>query len=227
MKLLYDFFPIILFFVAFKLDGIYTATLVAIVASVAQLGFYWLKHKRFENMHLISGALIVALGGLTIALQDKAFIMWKPTLVNWLFALVFAGSFFVGKKPLIERMLGGQLQLPKPIWRNLNWSWVGFFVLSGVANLYFALDYLDAETALRAAVPAITDDDLETFTCDAALYLPDNATLCQIAADKESLWVNFKLFGLMGLMVIFVIAQAVYMSRYMSENENTSTENQE
>ena len=99
MKLLYDFFPIILFFIAFKLDGIYTATAVAIAASIVQLGLFWIKHRRFEKMHVVSAVLIVTLGGLTIVLQDKAFIMWKPTLINWLFAVVFAGSTLIGGPP--------------------------------------------------------------------------------------------------------------------------------
>jgi intracellular septation protein len=217
MKLLYDFFPIILFFITYKLQGIYAATIVAIVASVAQLALFWLKHRRVEKMHLISAILIVSMGGLTIVLQDKAFIMWKPTLINWLFAVVFLGSAFIGKKPLIQRMLGGQLSLPGGVWKNLNRSWVMFFLLAGAANLYFAMDYLDSENVLRAAVPAISDSDIEKFDCDAALYQPDYRSLCQSTADKEAFWVNFKLFGLLGLTIIFIIAQSLYLARYLKD----------
>ncbi len=225
MKLLYDFFPILLFFITYKLQGIYAATIVAIVASVAQLGLFWLKHRRFEKMHLVSAILIVSLGGLTIALQDKTFIMWKPTMINWLFAVVFLGSAFIGEKTLIERMLGGQISLPDGVWKNLNHSWVIFFLVAGAANLYFAMDYLDSETVLRTAVPTITDGDIAKFDCDAALYQPDNKTLCQSAADKEEFWVNFKLFGLLGLTIIFIIAQSLYMARYLKdETESEATE---
>ena len=224
MKLLYDFFPIILFFVAYKWQGIYTATVVAIVASVIQLGAFWLKHRRVENMHLVSAVLIVTLGGLTLALQDKAFIMWKPTMINWLFAAVFLGSAFIGSKPLIQRMLGSQLALPGPVWKNLNSAWVVFFLVSGVANLYFAHDYLNSESALRAAVPEISDADIENFDCDDGLYLPDNRDLCLQAADKESFWVNFKLFGLLGLTVIFIIAQSLYMAKYIQSDDKSETE---
>lgn len=226
MKLLYDFFPIILFFIAYKWQGIYTATLVAIAASVVQLGGYWLKHRRIENMHLVSAVLIVTLGGLTLALQDKAFIMWKPTLINWLFAAVFLGSAFIGGKPLIQRMLGGQLALPDPVWKNLNTAWVLFFLLSGVANLYFAHSYLSSETALRAAVPAITDADIENFNCTASLYQPDHQDLCRQTADRESLWVNFKLFGLLGLTVIFIIGQSLYMARYLKSDDDVEPESE-
>lgn len=217
MKLLYDFFPIILFFIAYKLDGIYTATIVAIVACLVQLGLFWLKHRRVEKMHLISAVLIVSMGSLTIALQDKAFIMWKPTIINWLFAVVFLGSAFIGDRPLIQRMLSGQISLPGHVWKNLNLSWVAFFLMAGAANLYFALDYLDSESVLRAAVPAISESDIEKFNCDAALYQPDNQALCQSTADKEEFWVNFKLFGLLGLTILFIIAQSLYMSRYLQE----------
>ncbi len=224
MKLLYDFFPIILFFIAFKWKGIFVATIVAIVASIAQLGLYWLKHRRVEKMHLVSAVLIISLGSLTIILQDKAFIMWKPTLINWLFALVFMGSLFIGQKPLIQHMLGGQLSLPNAVWKNLNWAWVVFFIFSGCANLYFAMDYLDSETALRTAVPTIADTDLENFDCTAALYQPDNQALCESTADKEAFWVNFKLFGLLGLTVIFIIAQSLYMSRYMKTGDDPAVD---
>lgn len=226
MKLLYDFFPIILFFVAYKWQGIYTATLVAIVASVIQLGAFWLKHRRIENMHLVSAILIVTLGGLTLALQDKAFIMWKPTMINWLFAAVFLASAFIGGKPLIQRMLGGQLSLPDPVWKNLNTAWVVFFLFSGVANLYFAHDYLSSEAELRTAVPAITDADIENFDCTAALYQPEHQTLCQQTADKESLWVNFKLFGLLGLTIVFIIGQSLYMARYLKSDDDSEPESE-
>ncbi len=177
MKLLYDFFPIILFFAAYKTYDIFVATAVAILASVLQVALYWLKNKRFERMHLISMGLIVVLGGMTLVLRDKTFIMWKPTVLNWLFALVFAASHFIGKKPLIERMLGEQIELPKPVWTRLSISWVLFFILSGVANIYVAFNY------------------------------------------SENTWVNFKLFGLLGLTFIFIIGQGFYLMKHMPQTE--------
>ncbi len=106
MKLLIDFFPILLFFIAYKLAGIYVATGVAIAAAALQVGWSWWRHRRVETMHLITLALLVVFGGLTIALQDPIFVMWKPTLVNWLFAAAFLGSQLIGQRPLIERMMG-------------------------------------------------------------------------------------------------------------------------
>ncbi len=177
MKFLFDFFPILLFFIAYKLYGIYAATAVAIAASFVQVGTFWLKHRRFENMHLVTLALIAVLGGATLWLQDEAFIKWKPTVVNWLFGAVFLGSQFIGKKPLAERMMGSAVTLPDGIWRRLNLAWTLFFVAMGFANLYVMYNF-DTDT-----------------------------------------WVNFKLFGMMGLTLAFVIGQAFYLARYIKPEE--------
>ena len=171
MKLLFDFFPILLFFVAFKLYGIYTATAVAIAASVLQVGGYWLKHRKFEKMHVITMAIIVVFGGATLLLEDEIFIKWKPTVLNWLFAVVFMGSQFIGKKTIVERMMGANIQLQASAWKTLNLSWVGFFITLGLINLYVLYNY-DTDT-----------------------------------------WVNFKLFGMMGLTLIFIIIQTFFLMR--------------
>ena len=83
-------------------------------------------------MHLISLGLISVLGGITIVFGDPAFIQWKPTLLNWVFAAVFLGSQYIGEKNLVQRMMGGQIQLPQLVWVRLNIAWVVFFILSGV-----------------------------------------------------------------------------------------------
>ena len=98
MKFFFDLFPILLFFITFKLYDIYVATAVAILASVTQVGFVWQRHHRVENMHLVTLALIIILGGATLLLHDETFIKWKPTVVNWAFAVMFLGSQFIGKK---------------------------------------------------------------------------------------------------------------------------------
>ena len=223
MKLLYDFFPIILFFIAYKLEGIYVATAVAIVASFVQVSLFWYKHRRFEKMHLVSLALITVLGGMTLLLQEKSFIMWKPTLINWAFAAVFLGSHFIGKEPLIQRMMSGQFSLPKPIWRRLSFMWIGFFIFSGSANIYVASDYLRAEEALKLAVPAITSEQIEALNCEAD-FEPALIPLCTDAKDKEEFWVNFKLFGLLGLTILFVILQAFYLARHIQDPEDEQDE---
>lgn len=178
MKLLFDLFPVVLFFIAFKMYDIYVATAVIIVATMLQVGYMYLKHKRVEKIHIITLILILVLGGLTLILQDEDFIKWKPTIVNWGFALVFIGSHYIGEKPIIQRMLSQAISLPKSIWFNLSWLWVGFFVISGIANLYVAFNY-DTDT-----------------------------------------WVNFKLFGLMGMTIVFIIIQGLYISRYIQESDS-------
>ena len=177
MKLLFDFFPIILFFIAYKAVGIYAATAVAIVASLAQVGYTRLRHGRVERMHMVSMVLILVLGGATLFLQDKMFIQWKPTAVNWAFAVAFLGSQFIGRRPLIARMLDGNITLPEEVWRRLNVAWTLFFVAMGAANLYVVYHF------------------------------------------STDFWVNFKLFGMMGLTLAFVMGQAFYLARHIETEE--------
>ncbi len=175
MKLLYDFFPILLFFVAYKLYGIYVATATAIVATILQVALFWLRHRRVEKMHVITLAIIVLFGGATLLLKDPVFIKWKPTVAYWLFAAVFLGSQFIGGKSLVERMMGHAIQTTRTVWQRLNLAWVVFFVAMGLVNLYVAYHY------------------------------------------SEDTWVNFKLFGLMGLTFLFVLAQGVVLARFIED----------
>lgn len=180
MKFLFDFLPVLLFFVAYQIYDIYVATATAMAASGLQIGWLWLKHRRVERMALFTFVLIMVLGGTTLALQDDAFIKWKPTAVNWLFGAVFLGSLFVGKKTAIEYLVGGQLKLPAVIWVRLNLGWAAFFLAMGIANLYVAF-YFDTDT-----------------------------------------WVNFKLFGMLGLTLAFVVAQAFYLARHIETGTEAS-----
>jgi intracellular septation protein len=177
MKFLFDFLPIALFFAAFKLAGIYVATGVAIGATALQV--LWLKVRRqpVHGMLWASLAIIIVFGGATLLLQDETFIKWKPTVLYWLFSVVLAASAALFRKNLIQAMLSEQFKLPAPIWARLNWSWVLFFALMGVLNLYVAYN----------------------FTTD--------------------LWVNFKLFGGMGLMLLFVVAQSAVLAKYVEEEK--------
>lgn len=175
MKQLLDFFPILLFFVAYKLYGIYAATITAIVAAVIQVSLSWFKYRRIEIMHLVSLGIIAVFGGATLVLQDEMFIKWKPTVLNGVFALVFLGSQWIGKKPLIERMMSQHVEVPPVVWRRLNLIWVAFFLMLGAANLVVVYNF-DTDT-----------------------------------------WVNFKLFGLLGLTFVFVLLQSLYLFRYMPE----------
>lgn len=141
MKLLFDFFPILLFFIAFKLYGIYIATGVAIAASAVQLGFYWIKHRRFEMMHIITFGCVLLLGGATLLFHNDLFIKWKPTAIYWIFAALFVATQFIGNKTLIQRLMEEKLALPAPIWTRLNLSWAIFFVLMGFANIFVAYHF--------------------------------------------------------------------------------------
>jgi intracellular septation protein len=150
MQLLFDFLPVIAFFVAYKLADIYVATGVIIVASVLQVSIYWFWKRRVNPMHLVSSGLVLVFGGLTLLIHDKAFIMWKPTAVNWLFAAAFLVSLWrrVSDRPLIQRMMsaaGGELELSEALWRRLNWLWIAFFVVMGAANL-LVFRYFDENT---------------------------------------------------------------------------------
>ena len=175
MKFLFDLFPVIVFFIAFKLAGIYVATLLAIVATLVQVGYLLVRGRKVEPMLWVSLVIIVVFGGATLALQDEAFIKWKPTILYWLFAAALGGAPLLAKRNLIRAMLESQMTLPESAWARLNWSWVGFFALMGAANLWVAY----------------------TFSTDT--------------------WVNFKLFGSFGLMLVFVLAQGLLLSRYMEE----------
>ncbi len=152
MKILFDFFPLFLFFLAFKFAGIYVATGVAIAASFFQVGWYWYRHRRFETMYVIQLVVIAVFGGLTLFLHNDTFIRWKPTILYWVFAAAFLSSQVFGNTTAAERLLGKQISLPPRIWRIYNLSWSLFFLLLGVLNLYFAFYYgLQYDKATRLA----------------------------------------------------------------------------
>jgi intracellular septation protein len=176
MKFLFDLFPVVLFFVAFKLVDIYVATATAIVATFAQVGWLKLRKRKVEPMLWASLAIIVVFGGATLVLKDETFIKWKPTVLYWLFAAVLAGAAAL-KRNLIRAMLSEHLQMPDSVWSRLNLSWIGFFLVMGLLNLYVAYSF------------------------------------------STDLWVNFKLFGGMGLMFLFVIAQAFVLGKYAEEEK--------
>jgi intracellular septation protein len=141
MKLLFDFFPILLFFLGYKFYGIYVATIIAMIASLLQVGFFWLKHRRIEIMHAITLVLILILGTATIFSHNAIFIKWKPTAIYWVFALLFFGSQFIGNKPFIQRLMGDKITLPQNIWQKLNLSWALFFSSMGGVNIFVAYKF--------------------------------------------------------------------------------------
>jgi intracellular septation protein len=177
MKLLLDFFPIALFFLAFKLFDIYTATVVAIAGTLLQIA--WLRHRtgRVEPMQWLSLGVIVVFGGATLLAHDETFIKWKPTVLYACMALAIWGGWWLGRRNFIRQLMEKQMQMPDAAWHKLMHAWAIFFSGMAVLNLWVAHQF-DTET-----------------------------------------WVNFKLFGTMGLMLLFVLAQALYLSRHIQENE--------
>jgi intracellular septation protein len=136
MQLLFDAFPIIVFFVVYRFSDIYTATVAIIVTMAVQIAYQWFRYRKVNKMFLVSGALVALFGGITLALRNPLFIQWKPTIVYWLFAVAFLGSQFFGNKTLIERAMGHAIELQPAFWRQLNLMWVIAFVGLGAANLY-------------------------------------------------------------------------------------------
>jgi intracellular septation protein len=206
MKFLFDLFPVILFFAAFKvaesrpeaatdiatglLGGlgaggavaagqapILLATITAILATFAQVGYLMLRGRKVDKMLWISLGIIVVFGGATLFLRDETFIKWKPTVLYWLFGASLLVSATLFRKNLIRSLLEVQLTLPEPVWGRLNLAWIAFFAFMGVANLVVAFN----------------------FSTDA--------------------WVNFKLFGGMGLMLAFVVGQGLFLSKYIEEEK--------
>ena len=204
MKLLFDLFPVILFFATFKYAGarpddaalwagellgsstispaqapILLATVVVILATIAQIAWVRFRHGKVDRMLWVSLALVVLFGGMTLVFQNEAFIKWKPTLLYWIFAASMGFAALVLKKNVMQSMLGAQLQLPESVWQRVNLSWLLFFLTMGALNLIVAFNF------------------------------------------STDIWVDFKLFGGMGLMLVFVVAQGLFLSKYMDDKDVT------
>lgn len=141
MKFLFDLFPIIFFFIAYKIAGVYVATLVAMLTAVAQVTFSWFKHRKVDPMLWAGLALIIVFGGATLLLHDEIFIKWKPTILYWLLALSLLVSAFFFKKNLIKAAMSQHIAIANEKWSILNIAWCLFFIILGIANLYIAYYY--------------------------------------------------------------------------------------
>ena len=176
MKQLIDFIPLIAFFVTYELYDIYTATKVLMIGVPLQYLLTWFMVKKLEKFQIITLVAVLAFGGLTLLLHDETYLKWKAPIVNLIFALSFLASQFIGEENLVKRMMGHAISLPNDVWRNLNFSWVLFFIISGSANLYVAFTF-------------------------------------------HEIWVEFKVFGSLGMTLVFMVIQAIYLSRYIEEEE--------
>ena len=175
MKFLFDLFPVILFFVAFKFADIFVATGVAIVATAMQIGYVLARGRKVTNMQWASLVIIGIFGGATLLLRDETFIKWKPTVLYWLAGVVFLGGLAFGRN-LVKAVMAEGLELPETVWFKLCVAWGLFFLFKGTLNLYVAYTY------------------------------------------PTEFWVTFKLFGGMGLMILFIVAQALWLSRYLPDD---------
>ncbi|MBB6091923.1 intracellular septation protein [Povalibacter uvarum] len=173
MQLLFDFFPLIAFFVAYKFADIFVATGVLIVAVLVQTTIQWIRHRKVSSMVLISAGLVLVFGGLTLWIHDEAFIKWKVSIVNWLFAAGFLISQFVGERPMIQRMLEGNVTLDRPLWIRLNMMWAAFFLALGFINLYVMFNF------------------------------------------STDVWAKFKVFGVIGLTLVFALLQGFWLASKM------------
>ena len=180
MKLLFDLFPVILFFAAFKFFGIYVATATAIAATVAQVAWTKWRHGKVDTMLWVSFGIIIVFGGATLLLHDETFIKWKPTILYWVFATALLCSDLLFGKNLMRTLMQEKLTLPVRVWNRVNLSWSLFFAVLGVLNLYVAFNY---------------------------------------STDS---WVNFKLFGTTGLMLVFVVLQGMALSKYIDEDKENN-----
>lgn len=176
MKLLFDFLPVILFFVAFKLFGIYVATSVAIAASLLQAAYLKLTGKKIDVMMWVSLAIIIVAGGATLLLHDERFIKWKPTLLYWAMGAALVIAQFILKKNALATIFKDQFDLPRQVWNKLTLAWIAFFSVMGLLNLFIAFNF------------------------------------------PTEIWVNFKVFGGLGLMMVFVIIQALWLAKYLPED---------
>ncbi|OGT46158.1 MAG: hypothetical protein A3E83_04360 [Gammaproteobacteria bacterium RIFCSPHIGHO2_12_FULL_41_20] len=173
----YDFLPVLLFFLAFKYYGIYTATIVGIVATAVQALASLLFTRKFDRKVWITFMVFVLFGGMTLYFHNPIFVKWKPTIVFWIFGAILLVTQWLGKTPLMQRMLSGAFQekmtIPTVAWRRLNLAWALFFVLLGVINLLIAYRF------------------------------------------DDSVWVNFKLYGITGLLLLFSVFQTIFLMKYL------------
>lgn len=199
MKLLFDLFPVILFFIAYQFGsshpeqaadilsglgitlgsavkpGVFLATVVAILATLGQILWSWLRHRSIDSMLWVSFALITVFGGATLLLQDENFIKWKPTVLYWLFALALGLGPVLFERNFIRMMMEKRLSLPDPVWARLNLGWAGFFTVMGAVNLLVAFNF------------------------------------------STDVWVDFKMFGTLGMMLVFIVLQGAYLAKHIQE----------
>ena len=188
MKQFIDFIPLILFFIVYKISpqavdvlghsfmvgGIYSATAMLIASSLVVYGVLYVRQGKLEKSQWLTLIACLVFGSLTLAFHSETFLKWKAPVVNWVFALIFAGSHFIGDRLLIQRIMGHALTLPQTVWTKLNIAWIVFFLFCGAANLYVAFTY-------------------------------------------QEFWVDFKVFGSLGMTLLFLVGQGIFLARHIHD----------
>nr|WP_197983580.1 septation protein A [Pseudomonas sp. CFBP 13711] len=188
VKQFIDFIPLILFFIVYKISpqavdvlghsfmvgGIYSATAMLIASSLVVYGVLYFRQGKLEKSQWLTLIACLVFGSLTLAFHSETFLKWKAPVVNWVFALIFAGSHFIGDRLLIQRIMGHALTLPQAVWTKLNIAWIVFFLFCGAANLYVAFTY-------------------------------------------QEFWVDFKVFGSLGMTLLFLVGQGIYLARHIHD----------
>ncbi|HSW68576.1 MAG TPA: septation protein A [Gammaproteobacteria bacterium] len=176
MNVFYDFIPVLLFFIAFKLYGIYVATVVGIVTTALQVIITTIWKRKLNRQQFFTLIVFIVFGGMTLYFHNPIFVKWKPSIIFWIFGMIFLLSHFVGKKVVLQRLMENMLegkQLPASVWKRMNLSWAFFFLLLGTINIWIAY-YFSTDT-----------------------------------------WVNFKFYGILGLLIVFSVLQAICLTRYL------------
>ena len=190
MKQFIDFIPLILFFIVYKISpqavdvlghsfmvgGIYSATAMLIASSLVVYGVLYFRQGKLEKSQWLTLIACLVFCSLTLAFHSETFLKWKAPVVNWVFALIFAGSHFIGDRLLIQRIMGHALTLPQAVWTKLNIAWIVFFLFCGAANLYVAFTY-------------------------------------------QEFWVDFKVFGSLGMTLLFLVGQGIYLARHIHDTD--------
>ena len=198
MKQFIDFIPLLLFFIVYKIEpriveiaghsltfgGIFSATAMLIASSVVVYGILFFKQRKLEKSQWLTLIACLVFGSLTLAFHSETLLKCKAPVVNWLFALVFAGSHFIGNTLLIKRVMGHALSLPDAVWTRLNLAWIAFFVFCGAANLFVAFTF-------------------------------------------QSIWVDFKVFGSLGMTVLFLVGQGIYLSRHLHDSDTPTSKTED
>jgi intracellular septation protein len=162
----------------------------------------------------------VVFGGISIVLRDPAFVMWKVSVLYVIFAAVLIGSNYIGSKTLLERMMGKELQLPRATWVNLTWFWSLGFIIIAVINAFFVNIALTARNQfLNSGAQIDPKIDLANFDCSKSPL----EGLCISAQSSEEAWVNFKLFGTLGLTLVLIVITVLMLSKHIKEKQ---TENE-